>query len=181
VRSSGLIAMDLASKDELVAAKWTTDENDVMLATTKGQSITFPIASMRTSLRASGGVRAIKISSGDSIISMDVMYPEHFVLTVTIGGYGKLTPQAEYPRQKRAGSGVRTFHVTDKTGEVIDARVVKDSQQLMIISVDGIVTRTPVREKDPSKGITIQGRSTQGVRLMRLEGNDKVAATTCFD
>jgi DNA gyrase subunit A len=181
VRSSGLIAMDLASKDELVAAKWTTDENDVMLATAKGQSITFPIASMRTSLRASGGVRAIKISSGDSIISMDVMYPEHFVLTVTIGGYGKLTPQAEYPRQKRAGSGVRTFHVTDKTGEVIDARVVKDSQQLMIISVDGIVTRTPVREKDPSKGITIQGRSTQGVRLMRLEGNDKVAATTCFD
>ncbi|MBG7616815.1 MAG: DNA gyrase subunit A [Chloroflexi bacterium] len=181
VRSSGLIAMDLASKDELVAAKWTTDENDVMLATTKGQSITFPIASMRTSLRASGGVRAIKISSGDSIISMDVMYPEHFVLTVTIGGYGKLTPQAEYPRQKRAGSGVRTFHVTDKTGEVVDARVVKDSQQLMIISVDGIVTRTPVREKDPSKGITIQGRSTQGVRLMRLEGNDKVAATTCFD
>ena len=181
VRSSGLIAMDLASKDELVAAKRATDENDVMLATTKGQSITFPIASMRTSLRASGGVRAIKISSGDSIISMDVMYPEHFVLTVTIGGYGKLTPQAEYPRQKRAGSGVRTFHVTDKTGEVVDARVVKNSQQLMIISVDGIVTRTPVREKDPSKGITIQGRSTQGVRLMRLEGNDKVAATTCFD
>ncbi len=175
VRSSGLIAMDLAAEDELVAAQLAADQNDVILVSRQGQSIRFPVSSLRASLRASGGVRAIRLASGDCVVSMDIICPECFLLVATTGGYGKLTPVADYPRQHRAGSGVRTFRVIDKTGEIAAARVVSGSHQLMIISADGIVTRTPV------KGITVQGRSTQGVRLMRLGDGDRVVAIACFD
>jgi len=175
VRSSGLIAMDLAAEDELVAAQLAADQNDVILVSRQGQSIRFPVSSLRASLRASGGVRAIRLASGDCVVSMDIICPECFLLVATTGGYGKLTAVADYPRQHRAGSGVRTFRVIDKTGEIAAARVVSGSHQLMIISADGIVTRTPV------KGITVQGRSTQGVRLMRLGDGDRVVAIACFD
>jgi len=181
VRSSGLIAMDMLGGDELIAANRATDNDDIIIVTRKGQSITFPVASLRASLRASGGVRAIRLGDGDSVVSMDVIHPDDYILVVTSGGYGKLTPASDYPRQKRAGSGVRTFTVVEKTGEVIGALVARGCQQLMIISADGIVTRTPVEEKDPKQGITVQGRSTQGVRLMRLEKGDRVVAVTCFD
>ncbi|MEE9583788.1 MAG: DNA gyrase C-terminal beta-propeller domain-containing protein, partial [Dehalococcoidales bacterium] len=77
--------------------------------------------------------------------------------------------------------GVRTFKTTEKTGEVVAARVVTDCHELMIVSADGIITRTPVKEKDPRKGITVQGRSTQGVRLMRLGAGDSVVSIACFE
>jgi len=112
---------------------------------------------------------------------MEVADPKAFLLVVTTNGFGKLTPISQYPRQRRAGSGVRTFKLTENTGDVAAAKLVSLSQQVMIISADGIVIRTPAKEEDPKKGITIQGRSTQGVRLMRLGGGDKVVAVTCFD
>ena len=111
---------------------------------------------------------------------MEIAQPEGLLLAVTTKGFGKLTPVSQYPRQHRAGSGVRTFKLTEKTDTVAAVRVVSTTQQVMIISADGIVIRTPVKEKDPKKGITIQGRSTQGVRLMRLSGGDRVVAITCL-
>ncbi|MFC1992074.1 DNA gyrase C-terminal beta-propeller domain-containing protein, partial [Chloroflexota bacterium] len=104
-----------------------------------------------------------------------------YLLVITSNGHGKLTPISDYPRQKRAGSGVKTFKLVEKTDGVAAARLTALTQQIMIISADGIVIRTPAREKDPTKGITIQGRSTQGVRLMKLAEGDKVVALTCFD
>ncbi len=181
VRSSGLIAMDLEEGDELVAAGLATDQDDVILVSQKGQSIRFRTSSLRASSRTSGGVRGIRLAPDDQVIGMDVSYPDAFLLIITSGGYGKLTPIAEYPRQHRAGSGVRTFKLTEKTGGIAAARLVSVSQQLMIISADGIVTRTPVREKDPRKGITSQKRSTQGVRLMRLAPNDRIVAIALLD
>ena len=176
VRSSGLIVMDLEKGDELMAACLGTDSDDVILVTQRGQSIRFAVKSLRTSLRTSGGVRALRLIVDDRAVSIDIASAGAFLLIVTAGGYGKLTAIDDYPRQHRAGSGVRTFRITEKTGEVAAAKVVTQSQQLMIISADGIITRTPVREKDPRKGITLQGRSTQGVRLMRLGANDSVVA-----
>jgi len=181
VRSSGLIAMDLAEGDSLVAACLAGEGDDVLLVTQQGQSVRFPVSELRASLRASGGVRAVKLGKDDLLVSMDIAPPDAFVLVVTAGGYGKLTPVTDYPRQHRAGSGVRTFKVTEKTGEVAATRVVARSQQLMIISAKGIITCTPVTEEDPRKGITIQGRSTQGVRLMRLEESDSVVAIAAFE
>ena len=181
VRSSGLIAMDLEKGDELVAACLGTDPDDVILVTQQGQSIRFAVKSLRASLRTSGGVRALRLIADDRTVSIDIAYADAFLLIVTAGGYGKLTALNDYPRQHRAGSGVRTFRTTEKTGEVAAAKVVTRSQQLMIISADGIITRTPVREKDPRKGITLQGRSTQGVRLMRLGRSDSVVAIASLD
>jgi len=181
VRSSGLIAMDLEAGDELVAVGLATDQSDVILVTQKGQSIRFAVSTLRASSRTSGGVCGIRLASDDRVVSMDVAFPGAFLLVITAGGFGKLTLVGEYPRQRRAGSGVRTFKFTEKTGEVVAAKLVSQSHQLMIISADGIVTRTPVKEKDPKKGITIQGRSTQGVKLMRLGDGDEVVAITCFD
>jgi DNA gyrase subunit A len=181
VRSSGLIAMDLIRGDSLVAACLAIDKNDVILVTKKGQSIRFLVSELRTSLRASGGVRAIRLEANDSVIGMDIIRPHSFVLVVTTGGHGKLTPIEDYPRQHRSGSGVRTYKTNEQTGLVAAAWVVTPNQQVMIISAKGIITRTPVREQDPRKGITIQGRSTQGVRLMRLEPGDNVVAVATFE
>lgn len=181
VRSSGLIAVNLEPGDELVATCLATDQDDVILMTQKGQSIRFAVSTIRATSRTSGGVRGIRLMPGDRVVDMDIACTDAFVLVVTTGGFGKLTPVGRYPRQHRAGSGVRTFKIAQKTGDVADAKVVLPSQQLMIVSADGIVIRTPVREKDPKQGITIQGRSTEGVRLMRLGSGDTVVAIACFD
>jgi len=181
VRSSGLIAMDLDKDDSLVAVCQGQETDDVLIITQKGQSIRFPISELRTSLRASGGVCGIKLEKEDRVVSMDVAEKGSFVLTVTSGGHGKLTPIDDYPLQHRAGSGVITFKIAGKTGDVAAARAVTPDQQVMIVSANGIITLTPVKEKDPRQGITVQGRSTQGVRLMKLEGNDSVVAITAYD
>jgi len=97
-----------------------------------------------------------------------------YLLVATEGGSGKVTPISMYPRQHRAGSGVRTFKVIPKSGEVAAARVVSLSEQLMVISANGIFERTSV------KGISVQGRSTQGVKLMSLDAGDKVVAIAAF-
>jgi len=181
VRSSGLIAMDVEKGDELVAVRLATDTDNVIMITEKGLSIQFAVSSLRASLRTSGGVSGIRLAPDDRVVAMDVADPEAFLLVVTTQGFGKLAPISHYPQQHRAGSGVRTFKLTDKTGEVVAARVVSLTQQVMIISADGIIIHTPVKERDPKKGITVQGRSTQGVKLMRLGSGDRVVAVTSFD
>jgi DNA gyrase subunit A len=181
VRSSGLIAMDLEEGDELCAASLAGDRDDMVLVTRKGQSIRFLVSELRASLRTSGGVRGIRLAPDDRVVSMGVSNPDNFLLVVTTNGYGKLTTVDAYPRQHRAGSGVRTFKVVEKTGEVVDAKLVSKTHQLMLISAEGIITRTLVREKGPGQGIAIQGRSTQGVRLMRLGDGDRVVAIACFE
>jgi len=181
MRSSGLIAIDLPENDELCSASLATDEEDILMVTRKGQSIRFAASEMRTSLRTSGGVRGIRLAPDDRVVSMGVILPETFLLVVTNNGYGKLTPLDAYPNQHRAGSGVRTFRVTLKTGEMVDAKVVSRSQELMLISTEGIIMRTLVRGKVPGHGISIQGRNTQGVRLMKPGEGDSVAAIACFE
>jgi DNA gyrase subunit A len=181
VRSSGLIAMDLEPGDELVAACLASDEDDVLLVTEQGQAVKFTASELRAVSRTGGGVRGIRLGPGDQVVSMDIAHPDSYVLAVTSGGFGKLTPVADYPKQHRAGGGVKTFKLTEKTGKVAAASVVLLSQQVMIISAEGIVIQTPVKEKDPKQGITIQGRSTQGVKLMKLEPGDSVVAVACFE
>jgi len=181
VRSSGLIAMDLEPGDELVAARLATDKDDVLLATERGQSIRFAVSELRGVSRTSGGVRGIRLGADDRVVGMGIMRRDDYVLTVTSGGYGKLTPVDDYPRQHRAGGGVRTFKLTEKSGKVAASEVVSLKQQVMIISAEGIVIQTPVKEKDPRQGITVQGRSTQGVKLQDLDAGDRVVAIACFE
>jgi DNA gyrase subunit A len=181
VRSSGLISMDLEPGDELVSTCIAGDKDDVVLVTRKGQSICFSVSSLRAASRTSGGVRAIKLAKGDGVVSLDRVDPEAFLLVVSSGGYGKITPLDRYPRQKRAGMGVRTFKIVEKSGDVTAARVVTPKQQVMLISAEGMVTLTPVKEKDPRQGISTQGRSTQGVRVMTLDEGDRLVAITAVE
>ncbi len=182
VRSSGLIAMDLEAGDELVAARLATDKDDMLLVTQEGQSIRFAVKDLRDASRTSGGVRGIHLNAADQVVAMDIIRPKGYVLVVTSGGFGKLTPVDDYPQQHRAGGGVRTFKLVEKTGKVAAAAVVSLAQQLMIISAEGIVIQTPVQEKDPKqRSISIQGRSTQGVKIQVLDPGDRVVAIASFE
>lgn len=181
VRRNGLIAMDVEEGDDLVAVRLAKNEDEVILVTVKGQSIRFIVSSLPARSRTAGGVRGIRLYENDRLVSMDIADSESFVLIVSVNGYGKLTHVPEYRLQKRSGSGVMTFQITDKTGDVAAARVVSLTQQVMIISSEGIIIRTPVKEKDPHQGIAVRKRIAQGVRLMRLDPGDKVVAITAFD
>lgn len=174
VRSSGLLAMDLPKGDELIGAVLAKDEDNIILVTNCGQSIHFPVADIRLSQRASGGVRGITFKDDDRVVGLDVTRPGHFVLVVTEGGYGKLTRVEEYPLQHRGGSGVLTFKVVDKTGSVVAGRVVDREHQVMIATAEGVVIRTPVGTDDEEKGIVVMGRGTQGVIVIRPDENDRV-------
>ncbi|KTB47719.1 DNA gyrase subunit A [Dehalogenimonas alkenigignens] len=174
VRSSGLLAMDLPKGDELIGAVLAKEEDNIILITNCGQSIHFPVADIRLSQRASGGVRGIAFKDNDRVVGLDVTRPGHFVLVVTEGGYGKLTRVEEYPLQHRGGSGVLTFKVVDKTGPVVAGRVVDREHQVMIATAEGVVIRTPVGTDDEEKGIVVMGRSTQGVIVIRPDENDRV-------
>jgi len=175
VRSSGLIAMDVEPKDELLSARVATDEDDILAVTLQGMSIRFPVAEVPVRSRTAGGVRGMRLAKDDRIIGMDLAVPEAFLLVVTTKGYGKLTLTGRYRRQHRAGVGTRTYKLSDKRGVVAAARLVTLNQQVMIISAEGIIIYSPVKE------IAIQGRTTQGVRLMRMEGEDDVVAVTSFE
>jgi DNA gyrase subunit A len=179
VRNSGIIAMDLEEGDELVAAGLASDRDDVVLITEQGQSIRFLVESLRSSSRTSGGVRGVRLEEGDKLVSMSVVIPEAYLLVVTDNGYGKLTAIASYKQQTRGGIGIKTLKVTDKTGKVAASKLVTQTQQLMIISNDGMVMSTPV--KDAEGGIPILGRDTQGVIIMRMEEGDCVAAIAAWE
>ncbi|MFH0810982.1 MAG: DNA gyrase C-terminal beta-propeller domain-containing protein, partial [Pseudomonadota bacterium] len=182
VRSSGLIAFDLASADELVSVCLAKDDDDIIMVTRKGQSICFGVASLRAASRTSGGVRGLRLGKDDGVVSLDRVDPEAFLLVVTEKGLGKITPLAQYPRQHRGGSGVRTFKIVEKSGEVTAARVVSPKYQVFLISAEGMMELTPVKEKDPTKGgISTQGRSTQGVKLMTLDEGDRLVAITAVE
>ena len=157
-----------------------TDNDDVILITEQGQSIRFKVESLRASSRTSGGVRGVKLEDGDKLVSMSVAIAGAFLLVVTVNGYGKLTEIEEYKTQSRGGVGIKTLKVTDKTGKVAAAKLVRQTEQLMLISQDGIVISTPVKEEDGS-GIPNIGRNTQGVIIMKMDEGDRVAAIAAWE
>lgn len=181
IRTTGVIAYDLPKSDSLISAAIVSDDDEVVMVSQHGQSICFDTKEIRTSLKSSGGVCGFKLSFGDRVISMSRVRPDGFLMVVTSEGNGKITPMNAYPRQHRAGLGVRTFHIKDKTGPLVDAQVVSKDSDVMLISANGVMTRTPVTEDNPKQGITIQGRSTQGVRVMTLNPGDQVACITVID
>ena len=180
IRSSGIIAMDLEEGDELVAAGLATDADDVVLITEQGQSIRFAVNTLRSSSRTSGGVRGIRLDEADQVVSMSVVVHDAYLLVVTVNGYGKLTPIDYYKKQSRGGVGIKTLKVTEKTGLVAAAQLVLQTQQLMIISKDGKVISTPLKD-ETGGGIPILGRTTQGVIIMRLDEGDQVAALATWE
>ena len=174
VRRDGLNAMDLEAADELVSAKLATDEDDAIVVSARGQSVRFPVKLLRSASRLSGGVRGIRLAAGDRVIGMEIASAAEALLVVSEFGFGKRTIAEEYPRHGRGGQGVRTFKTNPKTGELMAARMVDPTHELILISEGGIILRTPVEH------ISRQLRSTQGVTLMDVEG-DRVAAVAVID
>jgi DNA gyrase subunit A len=180
IRSSGIIAMNLEEGDELVAADLATDRDDVVLISEDGQSIRFPVKSLRSSSRTSGGVRGIRLDKGDKLVSLSVVIPGAYLLVVTMNGYGKLTAIENYKTQSRGGVGIKTLKITEKTGKVAAAKLVTQNQQLMLISKEGMVISTPLKDSDGG-GIPILGRTTQGVIIMKVDEGDNVAAIAAWE
>ncbi len=180
VRRSGIIAIKLAPGDELIKATFVTKGDTILLATQKGQSIRFKESDVRQMGRAAVGVRAVKLGSGDIIVGADVARKgtsekEVTLLVVSENGYGKQTALGGYKVQKRGGSGIKCASVTDKTGTIMASRIIDENiSELVVISKKGQVIRTDVSE------IPTLGRSTQGVRIMKLRAGDSIAALICL-
>jgi len=175
VRRSGLIAIKLDKDDELQAVLPITKGDDVMLATTLGQSIRFKEKDVREMGRGAGGVRAIKLGKGDFVIGVDkVPKGENSlsILTLSSNGLGKKTNIKEYKTQNRGGSGIKTAKVTTKTGNLIVAKIVKDESEIIAVSQKGQVIRVSL------DSIPTSGRQTQGVTIMKLRAGDNIASIT---
>lgn len=170
VRSSGLIAMDLAKEDELVAARVARQGDEVIMVTERGQAIRFAAAGLRAASRSSGGVRATHLSPADRVVAMDIVSPEAYLLVVTENGFGKCTALTSYRPQARGGRGMQSLSITPKSGGVVAARTVHPSDELMILSTQGNAIRIRVED------IPVQGRTRRGAGLMKLDEGDEVAA-----
>lgn len=175
MRKGGLIAVSLDDDDELIGVKFTDGESYLMLGTRNGISIAFSEDDVRAMGRTARGVRGISLKEGDEVVGMDILTRNADVLTVTECGYGKRTATSEYRSQTRGGRGLINMKVTEKTGNVIGLKVVHDDQELMLITTEGIVIRTNVSD------ISVIGRNTQGVMLMKTDTNDKVASMATIE
>jgi len=177
VRKSGLIAINLRKNDLLKKVAKSTDQNEIIIVTQKGQSIRFKEKEIRKMGRPASGVKAINLKKGDEVIGMDVIEAkgakpkaQNYLLVVTENGYGKRTDLKEYRSQGRGGSGIKTAKITAKTGKLVASRVLAgEEEDLIVISQKGQVIRIKI------SSISKLSRATQGVRIMRLGEGDKVA------
>jgi DNA gyrase subunit A len=188
VRKSGIIAIKLEKGDTLRKVVKTTGEDEVILATKNGNSIRFKEKDIRPMGRATAGVKGIRLKGSDEVIGMDVVDKnppidektgkpvKQYLLIVMENGYGKRTEISQYKIQGRGGSGVKAAKITSKTGPIVMSTILEDiagEEDLIVISRHGQVIRTSV------KSISLLGRATQGVRIIRLGEGDKVASGVC--
>jgi len=169
-RSGGIIAISLDEGDELISAKLTDGNQHLFIGTKLGKAIHFPEAQIRDMGRTAHGMRGIRISKDDEVVGMEAVAPHTQILTVTANGYGKRSAASEYRVQNRGGSGIFTVKRTQKTGDVIGIKTVTEEDELMVISNKGKIIRLKAVD------IPVQGRSTQGVRLITLEQGERVVA-----
>ncbi len=172
-RSAGLIAVDLAENDELVEVGLTDGESDILLFTSAGKVIRFSEGHVRAMGRTARGVRGIKLKSDQAVISMLIINSatdEAKVLIATENGYGKRTELSDFPRKNRGGQGVIAIKVGERNGPVVGAQLVLDDDDLILITGGGRLVRTRAKE------ITVVGRNTQGVRLMRLGEEEQLTS-----
>jgi DNA gyrase subunit A len=170
IRSNGLIALTLRGDDELIGVKMTSGEEEIVIGTKDGMLIKFNETDIRSMGRIAGGVRGIRLRKGDIAVGMDVVDEGKEILVVTEKGFGKRTPQEEYRIQSRGGYGLKTLNVTERNGSLVAMKAVDGSEDLMLITIHGILIRMDISD------ISVIGRSTQGVRLIRL-GEDELVAT----
>ena len=171
IKADGIIAINIRDDDKLVAVRRTGGDDDIIMVSRSGQAARFSEEAARPMGRDTAGVRGMNVSRGDNrVLAMDVVRPDTELLVVTDAGYGKRTPIEDYPVKGRGTMGVKTISLTKQKGGLAGALIVREHQELVFISQNGMVQRTAV------KGISRQGRPAQGVRLMNLREDDVVSA-----
>jgi len=168
IHQKGIIAIVLQEGDELSGVGITGGDDCIFIGTAKGQAIRFHEKDARPMGRATSGVRGIELDEGDWVVGIDTVTPESIMLTITENGYGKRTPVSEYRLQSRGGKGVINIITSERNGNVVSLKSVRDTDQVILITRDGQVIRTGVNE------ISIIGRNTQGVTVLNTEGANKV-------
>jgi DNA gyrase subunit A len=171
-RATGIIGAGIAEGDEIIAAQLTSEENDILLATQGGMAIRFKASDVRSMGRPSVGVRGIRLDKGDEVVGMAVLDAGASILTVTEHGYGKRTATEEYRPQGRGGRGIILMKLSERNGSVVGIRQVVEDNHIMVITVRGVIIRMVAGD------ISMLGRNTQGVRLVRLEKDDRVQAVS---
>ncbi|MAJ60358.1 MAG: DNA gyrase subunit A [bacterium TMED88] len=169
-RKAGIIAVNLADGDELIAAGRSYGSNQVLIATRAGKAVLFDEADVRPMGRTATGVRGVSLSADDVVIGMEVIHPGATVLSVTQNGYGKRTPLEDYRVQRRGGQGIINIKTGDRNGQVVGVLQVMNGDDVMLITDGGKVLRCAV------DGISTMGRATQGVRMMDLATDEKLVA-----
>ncbi|MFZ7333057.1 DNA gyrase subunit A [Streptococcus pluranimalium] len=168
IRQNGLKALTLKDNDQLINVLVTTGNDDIIIGTTAGYSVRFNESVVRSMGRVAAGVRGVKLRDEDYVVGASTITDDQEVLVVTEKGYGKRTPAEEYPTKGRGGKGIKTANITDKNGALAGLVTVSGDEDVMLITNKGVVIRTNV------SNISQTGRSTMGVRLMRLEEASKL-------
>ena len=175
LRKMGLIAIALREDDELIGVELTQGESELMMATRQGMAIRFKESDVRAMGRNSQGVRSIDLSENDEVISVCKVEEGKHVLAITQSGYGKRTEIDEFRAQSRGGKGIMAMRLTDKTGPMAAQLQVSEDEDLMLITDDGTIIRMPVSD------ISIIGRVSQGVRVMRVAENSRIVGVTATE
>ena len=169
-RRDGIIALALEDDDEVIGVRLTDGHKKYLLSTKNGQAIRFAEEEVRPTGRGTYGVKGITIEERDAVVSLETINKEATLLTVSARGYGKRSDVEEYRLQSRGGKGIITMRTTDKTGEVISMRQVKDDDHLMLVTDTGRIIRLRMAE------LRVIGRNTQGVRLLNTGPEERVVS-----
>ena len=174
IRNNGLIALSLREDDELISVRMTNGHKQIVIGTKAGMMIRFPEEDVRSMGRTAAGVKGISLREHDEVVGMEILEENDEILIVTKNGYGKRTPEAEYRIQSRGGKGIKTCNVTEKNGELVAIKTVpaNTEEDLMLITGAGVLIRMAIED------ISKTGRSTQGVKLIRLESMDNEYVST---
>ncbi|MGM7637449.1 DNA gyrase subunit A [Bacillus sp. Hm123] len=172
IRTNGLRALNLREDDELISVRLTDGKQQIVMGTKDGLMIRFAEEDVREMGRVSTGVKGIRLSAADAVVGMELLHENDYVLIVTENGYGKRTSESEYRVQTRGGKGLKTCNVTEKNGSLVAVKTVTGEEDLMLITLGGVLIRMDVND------ISITGRNTQGVKLIRLDDNETVATVT---
>jgi DNA gyrase subunit A len=171
-RSTGINAISLRDKDELVACKLTSGKDEIFIATREGKAIRFSEKNVRDMGRTASGVRGINLAKKDEVIAADIVNPDSTALSITDLGFGKKTKFKEYRIQSRGGKGIINVKVTPKNGKVVNVLTVSEEDEIILVTNGGMVVRCPVNQ------IRTSGRNAQGVHVIRLKDNHRVASAT---
>jgi DNA gyrase subunit A len=174
-RAGGIIAMGIEEHDAVISVRLSDGHSEVFIGTRQGMAIRFPETDVRSMGRTAYGVRGIQLREGDEVVALEVVEPGGTLLTVTQKGYAKRTVLDEYRVQSRGGFGIKNLEITDKNGQVVGIAQVHENEELLVITQQGKILRTPASE------IRIIGRATQGVRVMDLDDDDSVVSVALVE